>query len=54
MASHVVTVDPDVSLAEAAALLRGHQIGCLPVVAGDALLGVLTEGDFLALLARRA
>jgi acetoin utilization protein AcuB len=53
MASHVVTVDPDVSLAEAAALLRGHQIGCLPVVAGDALLGVLTEGDFLALLARR-
>ena len=35
----------------AAALLRKRQIGCLPVVAGDALVGILTEGDFLALLA---
>ena len=54
MASHVVTVDPDAPLAEAAALLREHKIGCLPVVAGDALVGILTEGDFLALLVRRA
>jgi CBS domain-containing protein len=54
MASHVVTVDPDAPLAEAAALLREHKIGCLPVAAGDALVGILTEGDFLALLARRA
>jgi CBS domain-containing membrane protein len=53
MASHVLSVDPDAPLAEAAALLREHKIGCLPVVAGDALVGVLTEGDFLALLARR-
>jgi len=53
MASHVVSVDPDAPLAEAAALLREHRIGCLPVVAGDALVGILTEGDFLALLARR-
>jgi CBS domain-containing membrane protein len=54
MGSHVVTVDPDAPLAEAAALLREHKIGCLPVVAGDVLVGILTEGDFLALLARRA
>jgi CBS domain-containing protein len=54
MGSHVVTVDPDAPLAEAAALLREHKIGCLPVVAGDVLMGILTEGDFLALLARRA
>ena len=53
MASHLVTVDPDAPLAEAAALLREHQIGCLPVVAGDELVGILTEGDFLALLVRR-
>jgi acetoin utilization protein AcuB len=53
MATRVVTVDPDAPLAEAAALLRERQIGCLPVVAGDALAGILTEGDFLALLARR-
>ena len=54
MASDVVTVDQDAPLAEAAALFREHKIGCLPVVAGDALVGILTEGDFLALLARRA
>jgi acetoin utilization protein AcuB len=51
MASDVVTVDPGASLAEAAALFRKHQIGCLPVVAGDELVGILTEGDFLARLA---
>ena len=51
MATNVVSVDPDAPLAEAAALLRKHQIGCLPVVAGDRLVGILTEGDFLALLA---
>jgi acetoin utilization protein AcuB len=51
MASDVVTIDPEAKLAEAAALLREHQIGCLPVVAGDELVGILTEGDFLALLA---
>jgi acetoin utilization protein AcuB len=54
MATRVVTVDPEAPLAEAAALLREHQIGSLPVVAGDELVGILTEGDFLALLARRA
>jgi acetoin utilization protein AcuB len=54
MASDVVTIDPGASLGEAAALLRQHQIGCLPVVAGDELVGILTEGDFLALLARPA
>jgi CBS domain-containing protein len=53
MASHVVSVDPDAPLAEAAALLREHKIGCLPVLAGDELVGVLTEGDFLALLVRK-
>jgi acetoin utilization protein AcuB len=54
MASDVVTIDPEARLAEAAALLRQHQIGCLPVVAGDELVGILTEGDFLALLASPA
>jgi CBS domain-containing protein len=54
MASDVVTVDPGASLAEAAALLQKHKIGCLPVVAGDELAGILTEGDFLARLAAPA
>jgi len=53
MASRVVSVDPDAPLGDAAALLREHKIGCLPVVAGDELVGILTEGDFLALIAKR-
>jgi len=51
MASHVVTVDRDAPLTEATALFLEHKIGCLPVVAGDALVGILTETDFLALMA---
>ena len=27
-----------------------RKIGCLPVVDGDQLVGILTEGDFLAML----
>ncbi|HVN38686.1 MAG TPA: CBS domain-containing protein [Myxococcota bacterium] len=53
MASRVVSIDPDAPLGDAAALLREHKIGCLPVVAGDELVGILTEGDFLALIAKR-
>jgi CBS domain-containing protein len=51
MASDVVWIDPDAPLSEAAALLRKHQVGCLPVVAGETLVGILTDGDFLALIA---
>ena len=45
-----VVVAPTTPLAEAAALLSEHKIGCLPVVEGGSLVGILTEGDFLALL----
>ena len=51
MQSDVGTIDPDVGLGEAARLLIERKIGCLPVVEGDVLVGILTEGDFLALLA---
>jgi CBS domain-containing protein len=53
MHSDVVTVTPDTPVPEAARLLSEHQIGCLPVIEEDALVGILTEGDFLTLLARR-
>lgn len=48
MASRPVTVPPSASLADAAALLLRHKIGCLPVVGpkGEAL-GLLTETDLL-------
>jgi CBS domain-containing membrane protein len=52
MATEVVTVRPDASLAYAARVLTERKIGCLPVVEDGRLVGILTEGDFVALVAR--
>ena len=53
MADRVATVDPDAPLQEAAMLMTSRKIGCLPVVAGGKLQGILTEGDFVAMLTSR-
>jgi CBS domain-containing protein len=50
MESDVVTVHPDSALSEAAATMMERKIGCLPVVESHRLVGILTEGDFLAML----
>jgi acetoin utilization protein AcuB len=47
MTREVVTVSPDMELTKAARLLLDHRFGCLPVVAQGALVGVVTEIDFL-------
>ena len=47
MASEVETVEPDESLSAAAAMLLENKIGCLPVVEGSHLVGILTESDFV-------
>ena len=52
MATEVITVTPDSSLVEAARLLTARKIGCLPVVESGRLIGILTEGDFVSLIAR--
>ena len=52
MATEVVTITPDASLVYAARLLTERKIGCLPVVENGRLVGILTEGDFVALIAR--
>lgn len=41
------TVEPDAGLKEAAAMLLENKIGCLPVVEGMHLVGILTEADFV-------
>jgi CBS domain-containing membrane protein len=53
MTSDVTTTSPDTSLIEAARILTERKIGCLPVVENRRLVGILTEGDFVALIARR-
>jgi CBS domain-containing protein len=53
MTTRVVTVTPDVSLAEAARLMDKHHATCLPVVARDGTLaGVVTPRDLLRVFLR--
>jgi CBS domain-containing membrane protein len=52
MTTAVVTIRPDASLVYAARVLTERKIGCLPVVENGRLVGILTEGDFVALIAR--
>ena len=50
MASKVVTVMPDTPLVKAARLLHDCKIGGLPVMEGEAVVGILTETDLLEVL----
>ena len=43
------TVEPDTGLRDAAQVLLRHKYGCLPVVEGQRLVGMITEADFLRL-----
>ena len=47
MTEHVITISPDVSVKEAARVMIDKKIGCLPVVDGENLVGLLTETDIL-------
>jgi CBS domain-containing membrane protein len=53
MSSDVITTRPDTPLVEAARVLLERKIGCLPVVEGEQLVGILTEADFVAMFARK-
>jgi CBS domain-containing membrane protein len=52
MKTDVVTVSPDAPLAEAAKVMMERKIGCLVVVEGKRIVGILTEGDFVKLVAQ--
>lgn len=45
MARDLHTTTPDAPVEEAAALLRKHKIGCLPVLERGQLVGIVTESD---------
>ena len=45
MAARVVTAEPDMTLADAADLMRSRLIGALPVVEDDELVGIVTATD---------
>ena len=49
MRSEVLTTTPETPLAEAAKMMIERQIGCLVVLDGQKIVGILTEGDFVRL-----
>lgn len=47
MRDEVVTISPKSMLSDAANLMLSKKIGCLPVVEGERLLGMISEADFV-------
>ena len=47
MSKHLQTIEPGTDLAEAARIMRKYKVGCVPVVNGGDLLGLITTTDVL-------
>jgi CBS domain-containing membrane protein len=54
MTKDIETVEPDTRIDEAGQLMLDNKLGCLPVVEGDRLVGILTESDFVKFTVERA
>jgi len=52
MTPYAVKAKPEMTVRQAATLMRGWSIGCLPVVSGGRLVGILTASDLLDLIAK--
>ena len=51
MSAEIHTIGPDATVADAARIMIERKIGCLPVVEGEKLIGIVTETDFVKLVA---
>ena len=56
-ASHIMTPNPITTTEETqgsdvASLLLKHRIGCLPIMHGERIVGIVTESDFVRFFAR--
>jgi CBS domain-containing membrane protein len=51
MSADLFTTTPDTPVAEAARVMIERRIGCLPVLDGGKLVGIVTETDFVRLIA---
>lgn len=47
MTTDIVTFSPDATMLEAAGTMRELKLGCIPVVEGGRIVGIMTEADFL-------
>jgi acetoin utilization protein AcuB len=54
MSAHVVTATSDTTVRQAANLMRGRSVGCLPIVDDGKLVGIVTVTDLLTALGRGA
>jgi acetoin utilization protein AcuB len=50
MTRNPLTVTPTTPVREAVKLMHNHKLGCLPVVEGEKLVGMVTTTDMLSLL----
>ena len=48
--SKLVTITPDTLVEEASLLMQEHKAGCLPILEGEKLIGLITETDILGFL----
>ena len=49
MRTRLYTVDAETDMRRAALLMQKHKIGCLPVLEGGKLVGIVTDTDYVAL-----
>jgi CBS domain-containing protein len=52
MTEGVATTTPSTPITVAAQMMVDRKIGCLPVVEGDAVVGILSESDIVSAVAR--
>ncbi len=52
MSTPPIVVSPEATIEQAAAIMAGKRIGCLPVLENDELVGMITETDILRWVAR--
>lgn len=53
MVENVVTIPADATLSRAASVMSQMKVGCLPVLEGDQLVGIITESDLVRVLAEQ-
>lgn len=52
MISNPITIHPEASIVEAMEIMEGQEIGCLPVVKNNRLVGVITEQNYMKTVGR--